>query len=465
METDLLHRRYRLSQRLDLRADTSGGMVVWLPSKKMFSPLPLKALIFLSAFGEPVTAATACEKVEMGFDDEVREALSGYVSLGLLVSLEEEKCIQARESVPVVFRRIASIDLPVKDIEVAISFYRDGLGSWVAKRKGQVAVRFGETELTLRSETSFTPICIRVEARNTDFNAAVTRLREHGVEGTLDTADRDHRFFCTDPSGHRVEIVQKQLRHSATLAEIAAYQTTGEITPPTLKHLRDRQPSWVLPFRSNDFSSGGNSGLWAHWAQEQYEHLPWYSLHFDPELAEAIAVWAPLPGKCIELGCGPGTLAARLGSLGYDVTAVDHDELRIRQAVDIYGCCNQRVQYHVGDVLDSERMRAFGTFDYAFDRACFHVLKNPFERRAYIDNCAALLRPKGRLFLKAMSELEPFSWGPCRHSADGIAEMFSSHFRLVEQLVTSFETTLTHQPKAVFCVLERREAWESEEIE
>jgi hypothetical protein len=61
-----------------------------------------------------------------------------------------------------------------------------------------------------------------------------------------------------------------------------------------------------------------------------------------------------------------------------------------------------------------------------------------------------------------MSDLEPFAWGPNRHSFDGIAQEFGQHFRVIEQVLSSLESTLTHQPKALFSVLERREDTEME---
>lgn len=461
--------RYRLCQKLDLKCDSAGGVVVWLPALREFVPLAVDALLLLTAFGEPRTLSEACEALGVECDDEVFEAMPDYLAQGLLLRAEDDP--PPLGSVPVIFDRIASVDLPVLDLAATVRFYRDGLGAWVANRGPDVTVRLGETELALREVPAVVPTRIRVEAKHCEFGAAVARLESHGAIGKVESVDDRRVFRCADPSGHGVEVVQKTLRTSGTLTEITALQVGGGAPTATPRHRRDRLPSWVLPLRGPGVGVGGNLGLWARWEQdydgsrEEQEHLPWFTRHFDPDFAEALSLWAPLPGTFIEVGCGPGTHAARLASLGYQVTAVDNVPLRVRQAEAMYGAHNPRLKYSVVDVLDLAQVQALGVFDYALDRACYHVMRNAETRRRYVESCARLLRPGGRLFLKAMSELEPAGWGPSREAADEVAAVFSPRFRVVEQLVTSLSTTLTHQPKALLCVLERREAWEERLLE
>jgi SAM-dependent methyltransferase/catechol 2,3-dioxygenase-like lactoylglutathione lyase family enzyme len=458
--------RYRLCQRLDLKCDSTGGIVVWIPSRRMFSPVTTDALVLLTAFGEARTIAEACRQADIELDEEVDDAMRTYLSLGLL--LRTEKDAVAPERIPTVFDRISSLDLPVLDVEATIAFYRDALGALVACHAGETTIRFGETALVPRQATSILPTRVRLDARHSEFAPIVARLEARGVAGGLEAAGEGAVFACRDPSGHRIEIHRRKLRTSRSLSDMASLQLEDDLPPRTPRHLHDRLPSWVLPFAPGSGRAGANLGLWANWEQrydkgiEEQEHLPWYSRHFDPDVAEALTIWAPLPGRFVELGCGPGAHAARLAALGYQVTAVDLVELRIRQAVEAYEPHNPRVKYRVADVLDPQQLTELGTFDYAFDRACYHVMGSDETRRRYVASCARLIRPGGRLFLKAMSDLEPAGWGPSREVADQVAEAFSSHFRLVEHLVSSLESTLTHNPKALLCVLERREAWEEQ---
>ncbi len=135
------HARYRLCQKLDLKCDSAGSVVVWLPARREFVPLAVDALLLLTAFGEPRTLSEACEALGVECDDEVLEAMPDYLVQGLLLRAEDDP--PPPMSVPVIFDRIASVDLPVLDLAATLRFYRDGLGAWVANRGPDVTVRLG----------------------------------------------------------------------------------------------------------------------------------------------------------------------------------------------------------------------------------------------------------------------------------------------------------------------------------
>ncbi|HEV2362296.1 MAG TPA: class I SAM-dependent methyltransferase [Acidimicrobiales bacterium] len=122
----------------------------------------------------------------------------------------------------------------------------------------------------------------------------------------------------------------------------------------------------------------------------------WHSSTPSPELLSAIGDgWIPASsGRAVDLGCGLGTEANHLQSLGWEVAGVDLSPVALDMA--------RRTHPHVSYLLADLRMLPFrsGEFDLAVDRGCFHYLP-PGDRSAYAASVGRVLRPGGRLLLRA----------------------------------------------------------------
>lgn len=86
-------------------------------------------------------------------------------------------------------------------------------------------------------------------------------------------------------------------------------------------------------------------------------------------------------------GCGYGHDAAELEGLGFAVTGLDFAPLAIQGAMHRYG---DRVAWSQADWFTTH----LGPWDAIFDHTCF-VAMDPVRRPAYVDACAAHLRPAG----------------------------------------------------------------------
>ncbi|PJE57921.1 MAG: class I SAM-dependent methyltransferase, partial [Candidatus Portnoybacteria bacterium CG10_big_fil_rev_8_21_14_0_10_36_7] len=111
-----------------------------------------------------------------------------------------------------------------------------------------------------------------------------------------------------------------------------------------------------------------------------------------------------------------------------------------------------KVSFVVDDILHTKLHK---TFDYIFDRGCFHVLE-PEERNPYIQNVKKLLSDKGILFLKCFSTKEINDKGPHRFSHEDIKKIFSRDFIIESIKDTLYQGRSSMSPKALFCVLKKK---------
>lgn len=182
---------------------------------------------------------------------------------------------------------------------------------------------------------------------------------------------------------------------------------------------------------------------------EPVESMAWYCRELDKDLKESLDELAIRGGKFLDIGTGPGTQALELSHRGFKVTGTDLS----RGAVERCSKLSRDIEFIEDDIT---RSRLRGSWDYAFDRGCFHCLE-PKDRAQYVETLARVLNPHGVLFLKTFSwKQEDWGYGPYRFTAQDIRELFSSHFELISEKETEYQGTLPQNPKALFCVLKRK---------
>ena len=110
-----------------------------------------------------------------------------------------------------------------------------------------------------------------------------------------------------------------------------------------------------------------------------------------PLVRELVDLALPLglrPGSQLVVpGCGYGHDAAALDNQGFQVTGLDFAPLAIQGAMHRYG---DRVAWSQADWFTTK----LGPWDAIFDHTCF-VAMDPVRRPAYLEACAAHLRPGG----------------------------------------------------------------------
>ncbi len=330
---------------------------------------------------------------------------------------------------PLVLRSVRGISLPVTDKAASMAFYRDVLGL-VPRHDGKtLEMSLGGFSFFIEETDRVRQPCSLVfEIPIWEILDALDRIKTFGISvfGPENIGDSYQVLYLRDPDGHRVEIRAAGSREELRQSGAPSIERPGDRHDPMRwKCLYDKAP---------------------------VNRMPWYTEVLDREFADCLGTMAPLPGRFLELGCGAGTAASRLAALGYEVVALDIAPGAICHAKEAYGE-NSHLAFKIADVL--EPMDHLGTFDYIFDRGCFHTLP-PEKRDLYISNILSVLKPAGRLFLKVFSRDEPGDWGPFRFSEKDIREYFKEQFIIKSVRAVTFVGNLPANPKGIFVVLERK---------
>jgi SAM-dependent methyltransferase len=127
------------------------------------------------------------------------------------------------------------------------------------------------------------------------------------------------------------------------------------------------------------------------WNQRYLDgNLPWDSGKVDPHLIDVVDQLAlPDGANVVEIGCGTGTNALWLAQQGYRVHGIDVAQKAIDMARD------KVKAYHVdGVTFDTTNVLAglAGSYNFAFDRGCFHSVTDD-ERSIFAARLADALKP------------------------------------------------------------------------
>ena len=181
------------------------------------------------------------------------------------------------------------------------------------------------------------------------------------------------------------------------------------------------------------------------------ESMPWYNPELDLDLDQALTQLNLHNSTALDLGTGPGTQAMALRVRGFNVTATDLSATAIQKAQRIAQDKGLDISWKQDDILNSTLDQ---DFDFVFDRGCFHVFP-PERRQDYVGVVAHLIKPRGYLFLKCFSHLEPRQEGPYRFTPEQIKEIFSNQFNVLSVEETVYHGTLSPLPRALFCILQK----------
>ena len=181
--------------------------------------------------------------------------------------------------------------------------------------------------------------------------------------------------------------------------------------------------------------------------------MPWDTDEPDPNLVEFVKHRGLAPGRALDIGCGTGTHAVWLASLGFDVLGVDVSgrAIELAQARAKAKSVADRCRFAVHDILASAPAGA--PFDFVFDRGCFHVFDDHDERARFAARVAECIAPQGQwLSLMGSTEGPPRDQGPPRRSARDIANAIEPSLEIVELRAIAFDLDQPTPPRAWFCV-------------
>src|SRR5262245_14859283 len=162
--------------------------------------------------------------------------------------------------------------------------------------------------------------------------------------------------------------------------------------------------------------------------------VSWYQ--DEPRLSlELIEAVAPAEGgRIIDVGGGASVLVDRLLDLPFgEIAVLDISETALGKAKARLGKRAERVRWVVADVSEA---RELGTFDVWHDRAVFHFLTDPDDRRSYVELAWKTVPAGGHLVIATFADAGPIRCSDldvCRYNARSLASELGEGFSLVKE--------------------------------
>ncbi|HTQ38295.1 MAG TPA: class I SAM-dependent methyltransferase [Pirellulales bacterium] len=147
-----------------------------------------------------------------------------------------------------------------------------------------------------------------------------------------------------------------------------------------------------------------------------------------------------IQGLVLDAGCGTGDTALFFAERGCTVTGVDFLEEPIQRAKQKAAQRKIQATFLVHDAL---KLSALGQqFDNAIDSGLFHVFSDD-DRKRYVAELAAVLKPGGKYFVMCFSDKEPGTEGPRRVSKAEIGAAFTHGWKIESIEAVHFEISAT----------------------
>ncbi|MBX3359716.1 MAG: class I SAM-dependent methyltransferase [Phycisphaeraceae bacterium] len=197
----------------------------------------------------------------------------------------------------------------------------------------------------------------------------------------------------------------------------------------------------------------------AHW-ESVYEtkgdaELSWFQATPTTSLALFDSI-SPLPERVIDVGGGQSALAGELVGRGVrEIAVLDISAAAIDRARARLGERADRVRWIVADALDAGDV---GELDLWHDRAVFHFLTSPDDRRRYIATVERAIPRGGHVIMATFARTGPerCSGLPvCRYDASLLAGEFGESFRLVNSAAEDHGTPWGKNQAFAYAVLRR----------
>jgi SAM-dependent methyltransferase len=162
--------------------------------------------------------------------------------------------------------------------------------------------------------------------------------------------------------------------------------------------------------------------------------VSWYQ--DEPRLSlELIRAVAPAEwGRIIDVGGGASVLVDRLLDLPFgEIAVLDISETALGKAKARLGERAERVRWVVADVTKAPEV---GTFDVWHDRAVFHFLTDPADRRSYVELARKTVPDGGHLIIATFADDGPKRCSDldvCGYNARSLASELGEGFSLVSE--------------------------------
>jgi 2-polyprenyl-3-methyl-5-hydroxy-6-metoxy-1,4-benzoquinol methylase len=183
------------------------------------------------------------------------------------------------------------------------------------------------------------------------------------------------------------------------------------------------------------------------------DQVSWFRPHLQMSFALIKRAAPDRSASIIDVGAGASTLVDDLITAGYrNLTVLDIASTAIELTKNRLGQAAVALQWLCGDVT-KENFPPH-SYDVWHDRAVFHFLTKPEERRAYVRNVGWAVKPGGHVIVSTFGPEGPEKCSGLdvlRYDAESLHHEFGTRFRLVESSKELHQTPFGTTQQFLYC--------------
>lgn len=194
-----------------------------------------------------------------------------------------------------------------------------------------------------------------------------------------------------------------------------------------------------------------------HWEKvyttKSEDEVSWFQEHAEVSLKLIEQTGAPKSAQIIDVGGGASTLVDDLLDKGYEnLTVLDLSGAALEAAKRRLGAKADRIRWLEANILEAALPER--AYDIWHDRAVFHFLTKPEERKAYVDAVLRSVKPGGHVIVATFAEDGPEKCSGLpvmRYSAGQLHGEFGAPFDLLGQEREEHHTPAGVIQRFVYC--------------
>lgn len=198
-------------------------------------------------------------------------------------------------------------------------------------------------------------------------------------------------------------------------------------------------------------------GSQSHWEQvyttKSANETSWYQPHLHTSLDWISAAVPDHSSSIIDIGGGESTLVDDLLALGYsNVTVLDIAEAPIKKSQIRLGDASKQINWLVADITQATLPTR--SYDLWHDRAVFHFLIEPEQRRAYVHQLISALKPGGHAVIATFGPDGPQKCSGLptkRYDAQSLQRELGPNFQLSRSALIEHHTPFGTTQEFLYC--------------
>ena len=200
---------------------------------------------------------------------------------------------------------------------------------------------------------------------------------------------------------------------------------------------------------------------WNHvYETKTSDSVSWFQEHAEQSLRLIRATGVPNSASIIDVGGGASTLVDDLLLDGYrSLSVLDLSAKALASAQQRLGPRASEVRWIEADITRAELPAH--AYDIWHDRAVFHFLTAPEQRRAYVDTVLRAVKPGGHVIVATFAEDGPLQCSGLpvmRYSATGLHTEFGAPFTLLQHEREEHLTPSGSVQRFVYCYCRKNNA-------